>query len=411
MTAIGHSATPTPQEAPVETVCSRRKPVIGLPKCANPAEKRFPLTPEAVGLLTCNGFNVIIEADAAQSIHYSDSAYIKAGARIATRRDTLGADIVIHLAPLEVADIRLLCRGAMLLSLANFNRPQAREVIEELVKRKVVNIAIDLITDERGNHPFGDILSEINGRSAMTIAAAMLADPVNGKGILLGGIAGVIPCEVTVIGSCLAAMAAARSAMGLGAVVRIFDDDVYRLRTAIRQLGGGVIGSSVHPHALENALRTADVIVISDRSTPLPLEGNTDCLLKRKVLVFDLSASPAKAFPGMRAVDLGEIDIERAATCSSFALYNAAATQHGNRHTCFVNPGSAVPRTTAMALSDTFVTLLNQLAPRDASGPVSPLQPGLAEAALTFMGKVVNEKVAALAGMRFTDIRLLMSLS
>lgn len=400
-----------PQEALAEATVSRRRPAIGLPKCQNPAEKRFPLTPEAVGVLTREGFSVIMEGGAGESIHYSDNAYVKAGARIATRRDTLGADIVIHLAPLAVADIRQLCRGAVLLTLANFNRGQAREVVEELVKRRVVNIAIDLIADERGNHPFGDILSEINGRSAMTIASGMLADPVNGKGILLGGIAGVIPCEVTVIGSCLAAMAAARSAMGLGAVVRLFDDDVYRLRTAIRQLGGGVIGSSVHPHALENALRTADVIVVSDRTRPLPLEGNTECLLKKKVLVFDLSNSPGVAFPGMREVDLGEIDAEKASTCSSFALYNAAASLCGNRRTCFVNPGSAVPRTTAMALSDTFVTLLGQIAPRDGQGGLTPLCKGVEEATLTYMGKVVNERVAELAGMRFTDIRLLMSLS
>lgn len=411
MTPIDRGETPTPQEAPVETMTGRRRPVIGLPKCTNPAEKRFPLTPEAVGVLVGNGFNVNIEEGAAESIHYGDNAYVKAGARITSRRDALRADIVIHLAPLEVADIRQLSRSALLLSLANFNRPQAREVIEELIKRRVVNVAIDLIRDEQGNHPFGDILSEINGRSAMTIAAAMLADPVNGKGILLGGIAGVIPCEVTVIGSCLAAMAAARSAMGLGAVVRLFDDDVYRLRTALRQLGGGVIGSSVHPHALENALRTADIIVISDRSKPLPLECNTDCLLKRKVLVFDLSCTPGQAFPAMKTVDLGEIDVEKAAGSSSFALYNAAAEANGNRHTCFINAGSAVPRTTAMALSDTFVTLLTKIAGIEGSGPLLPLGPGLQEATLTFMGKVVNERVAKLAGIRFTDIRLLMSLS
>ena len=402
---------PVPQEAPVETVAPRKRAVIGLPKCDNPAEKRFPLTPEAVGVLTRNGFVVSMQQGAADSIHYGDNAYVKAGARIVTRRVALQADIVIHLAPLDVVDLRQLRRGALLLSLANFNRKQAVEVVDELVKRHIINIAIDLISDEHGNHPFGDILSEINGRSAMTIAAAMLADPINGKGILLGGIAGVIPCEVTVIGSCLAAMAAARSAMGLGAVVRLFDDDVYRLRTALRQLGGGVIGSSVHPHALENALRTADVIVVSDRSKSLPVEGKMECLLKRRVLVFDLSVTPGLAFPAMKQVDLGEIDAAIPGAISSFALYNSSAAEAGYSRTCFVNSGSAVPRTTAMALSDTIITLLGQIAGCEGSGAMLPLTPGLQEATLTFMGKVVNERVASVSGKRFTDIRLLLSLS
>lgn len=399
-----------PMEEAVATASPRRRVQIGLPKCANRAEKRFPLTPEAVAALTARGFKVLIEEGAASSIHYPDSAYVKAGARKAGRAETLGADIVIHLAPLDVADIRLLRKGAMLLTLANLDRPNAREVIEQLLARRVINIAIDRIRDEQGNLPFGDILSELNGRSALTIAAAMLADPVNGKGILLGGIAGVIPCEVTIIGSCLAACAAARSAMGLGAVVRLFDDDVYRLRTALRQLGGGVIGSSIHPHALENALRSADIIVITGAGHPLPLEGKIDGVLKRKVLIFDLSEAPGCALPGMKPVDMGAFDDSQGTSGTTYALFNREADSSSPRP-CFVNAGSAVPRTTAMALSDTFITLLSRIADCGGAGTMLPLTPGLQGAVLTFMGKAVNEDVARLAGVRCTDIRLLLSLS
>lgn len=404
-----------PQEAAAETATMRRRASIGLPKCVNNAEKRFPLTPEAVAALTRNGFTVLIEDGAASTIHYTDMAYVKAGARRASRHEALQCDIVIHLAPLPVADIRQLRRGALLLSLANLTRGNACEVITELMHRRIINIAIDMIRDEGGNRPFGDILSELNGRSALTLAAAMLADPVNGKGILLGGIAGVIPCEVTIIGSCLAACAAARSALGLGAIVRIFDDDVYRLRTAIRQLGGGVIGSSIHPHALENALRSADIVVITGDGAPLPLEGNLNTVLKRKVLVFDLSANPGTAFPGMRVVDLGEFGQDETLRTTTFALINDTCSADGadgmRRRACFVNSGSAVPRTTAMALSDTFITLLNHISDCEGAGALLPLTPGLQEATLTFMGKAVNKEVARLAGVRHTDIGILLSLS
>lgn len=410
MMQVDSDSMATPQEAAVEVATPRKRASVGLPKCMNSAEKRFPLTPEAVGALTRLGFSVLMESGAATYIHYPDSAYQRAGARIVPRRDALQADIVIHLAPLGIADIRMLRRGALLLSLANFSRPQGGAVVKELLARRVINIAIDLVRDERGNRPFGDILSEIDGRSAMTIAASMLADPVNGKGILLGGIAGVIPCEVTVIGSCLAACAAARSAMGLGAVVRLFDDDVYRLRSALRQLGDGVIGSSLHPHVLENALRTADVVVVTDRSTPLPIEGNPDGILKRKVLLFDLSETPGAALPTARQVDLGGLDTQDCREATGFAAINDLA-RLPEGCICFVNPGSTVPRTAAMALSDTFITLLNNIADCEGNGAMLPLTSGLQAATLTFMGKAVNERVARIAGIRCTDIRLLLSLS
>lgn len=412
MRPTDQGAAPTPLEAPAETLNARQRASIGLPKCDNTAEKRFPLTPEAVGALTRMGFEVKMESGAAAYIHYSDTDYVRAGAIMAGRGEALQADIVIHLAPLEIADIRRLRRGALLLSLANFNRKQGAEVVRELVGRRITNIAIDLVRDERGNRPFGDILSEIDGRSAMTIAASMLADPVNGKGILLGGIAGVIPCEVTVIGSCLAACAAARSATGLGAIVRLFDDDVYRLRTALRQLGDGVIGSSVHPHVLENALRTADVIVITDRCCELPMDSDTERILKRKVLIFDLSENPGEAFPKSRIVDLGDIDSRCCnAGGTGFAMINDINSDGNTCRACFVNPGNTVPRTAAMALSDTFITFLNCIAGCESSRAMLPLTPGLQVATLTFMGKAVNERVANLAGMRCTDIRLLLSLS
>lgn len=411
--------SPTPLEAPVETATAHRCAAIGLPRCMNAAEKRFPLTPEAVAAITRRGFTVLMEAGAAVSIHYPDEAYVRAGARIVPRRDTLQADIVIHLAPLDVADIRMLRRGALLLSLANFQRCNASEVVAELLHRRVINIAIDLIRDDHGNRPFGDILAELNGRSALTLAAAMLADPVNGKGILLGGIAGVIPCEVTIIGSCLAACAAARSALGLGATVRLFDDDVYRLRTALRQLGGGVIGSSIHPHALENALRAADILVLTGQGGPLPLEGNADGILKAKALIFDLSERPATAFPGLVPVDLGQFGYDESVRTTAYSLINRHIDGHDApqqvlsplRRPCFVNSGSAVPRTTAMALSDTFITLLSNIGAGESAGAMLPLTPGLQEATLTFMGKAVNREVADIAGVRHTDISLLLSLS
>ena len=387
---------PTPLEQAVETAVARRRLSIGLPRCVNSSEQRFPLTPESVGALTGRGFRVVIEENAAAHIHYADTAYMRAGAVIASRTETLEADIVIHLAPLPANDIACLRRGALLLTLANLGRDDGAEVIRRLLDRHIINIAIDLIADDEGHHPFADILSEIDGRAAMVMASSMLADPERGKGILLGGIAGVIPCEVVVLGSDLAACAAARSAVGLGATVKMFDDDVYRLRRALRRLGEGVVGSSLHPNALENALHTADVVICSSSQCRVEVDSEGEKIMKKGVLVFDITSQPGRTFPAMPLIDLG-----RSKTASPLA----------GRRCCHCNVGAAVPRTAAMALSDTFITLLDDIAGKGTCSNAIQLTHGIQQAALTFLGKAVNARVAAIAGVRYTDLNILLSLS
>ncbi len=181
----------TPLPSPLEAATCRRRLTIGLPKCMTRSERRFPLTPEAARNLTERGFCLLMEPGAAESIHYPDGAYSKGGVRFVTRRETLQADIVIHLAPLSVPDIGQLRKGALLLTLANFGRREGQEVVRRLLERRVINIAIDLIVDGYGHRPFADVMAEVSGRAAVTIASGMMADSERGKGILMGGVAGV----------------------------------------------------------------------------------------------------------------------------------------------------------------------------------------------------------------------------
>ena len=241
-----------PQEQPSVIATSRRNVTIGVPASESEAERRYPITPEAAGMLTDRGFTVRIETGAADSIHYTDTQYIQAGASVTTRQEALKSDIVIHLAPIARADARQLQRGALLLTLFH-QSAQDPAALCTLLERGITSIALDLITDNRGNMPFADILAEIDGRASIAIASSLLADASRGKGILIGGIAGIVPCEVTVIGSGIAALAAARSSLGLGAMVRMFDNDVYRLRGAIRELGSAVTGSAIIPHEIGRA--------------------------------------------------------------------------------------------------------------------------------------------------------------
>lgn len=389
-----HSATP--QEQPIAAATARRKITIGLPACNDPHERRFPLTPEGVKALVEKGYGVKMEENAARDIHYSDNAYTKCGAEISKRAEALCCDIVIHLAPLPCADLRRMRRGAMLLTLSHIESMTA-EIIGEMQRMSIISVAIDLIADDRGNRPFADILAEIDGRAAIALASSLLADSENGKGILLGGVAGINPCEVTIIGSGIAAIAAARSASGLGAIVRMFDDDVYSLRAAVRDLGPQIIGSVLHQRVLSGALATSDVVIVTSALCRISVDSDEASRMKRGVVTFDLSDNPGAVFRSMPTVDL--------------ASAHQSLDINTGRRLCYINAGSAVPRTAAMALSNTFYTMLDSIVTCEGLTNALKLTEGLRSGVLTFLGKVTNAKIASIAGTRFTDLNIFLQLS
>jgi alanine dehydrogenase len=386
---------PTPLEELADIATQQHTFTIGLPTCDSPGEHRFPLTPEAVEMLIDRGFIVKMQHGAAASINYGDYKYINAGAKIVDRREAFNCDIVLHLAPISHIDAGCMRRGAMLLTLLQAARQDAEAVLT-LLERGIISIALDLITDGQGNLPFNDILAEIDGRAAVAIASSLLADPAFGKGILLGGIAGIVPCEVTIIGSGIAACAAARSAVGLGAIVRMFDDDVYRLRAAMRELGAGVIGSALQPHVLVNALRSADVVVTTPITTPYVIHQDVVNDMKEGVVVFDLSQETGTIFPSLPVIDLG-----------STPLRDSTAT---GRLT-YIHAGNAIPRTAAMALSNTFLTFMTDIITCDGITNALKLLPGIQRAAYTFMGKIVNKELAEKLNVRHIDINLILRCS
>ncbi len=382
---------------PAATATGRRSVSVGVPASVSPAERRYPLTPEGAALLIERGYAVKIETGAAACINYTDMQYTRAGAQIVSRDEALRCDIVLHPAPMSPADARKLRRGALLFTLLHADAQDAM-ALRAVLDKGVVAIALDLVTDARGNRPFADILAEIDGRAAIAIASSLLADPAMGKGILIGGVAGVVPCEVTVIGSGIAAIAAARSAIGLGAMVRMFDNDVYRLRDAMRELGPGVVGSAMHPHVLEGALRSADIVLATPTGMPCSIGSDMVACMKKGVITFDLTHGAELTFPSLPTVDL------------------AAASPRdndsvGRNRVCYVNAGNAVPRTAAMALSNTLLTLFADIAACDGLTNALKIMPGLRNAVYAYLGRPVNRRIASVVGMRHVDINFFLQFS
>lgn len=289
-------------------------------------------------------------------------------------------------------------RGSVLLTLGQSVMDNAGSAAA-LLRKGVLTVAVERIEDRGSNRPIADILHEIDGCASMAIASALLTDPVHGKGILLGGVTGIVPCEVTVLGSGMGAIAAAHNALGLGATVRMFDNDLYSLRQAARVLRHEVIGSALHSHVLESSLRTADVVVATPATMPFALHSEAVGRMKKGVLTFDLTAAAdGSSFPSMTPVDL--------------ALASAVdGSLRTDNRICYVHAGSAVARTAAMALTNTLLTLLESIVSCEGPSNALKLHPGMQKATLTFFGKPVNPAVASMLRTRSVDISIFLTLS
>lgn len=383
----------TPQPQPTEVAERNKKPLIGLPSSCSTEEHRFPLTPEAVAILVENGYRVKMEENAGSSIQYTDMQYMKAGAEIVSRKEAFGCDIVIYLPSISTIEIKMMKRGSMLMSMFHFDENRA-DALQELLKRSIIYIAIELIADNEGNNPFADILAEIDGRAAITLGASMLLGPDFGKGILLGGVSGIVPCEVIVIGSGIAAQAAASSAIGIGAIVRMFDNDVYRLRQAKQAIGPALITSALHPKVLHNALKSADIVVATPTYRPYKIEAEDVDIMKKGVIIMDMTGNKPNVFPSLPHIPITS---------------GIPRKPQNQGRVYFTSIGNAAPRTAAMALSNTFLAMLDEMLHCDGIINCVKLKTGVQKAVITFFGKLVSHRAAKEVKMRAIDIHILLN--
>jgi alanine dehydrogenase len=207
------------------------------------------------------GHRVLVETNAGLGINYSDNHFSEMGAEIvATPMEVYQADYILKILPPTPREVALMKPRSTLFSMIQLNR-FASESYEGMMQKRINAFAYELITDDNHLSPILNVMSEIEGTSSVMIAAELLSNTRGGKGILLGGIPGVPPTEVIIIGAGNAGTVAARAALGLGASVKVFDDDINKLRKIQQVLGQGVFTSNFHPNVLRNAFASADVVV------------------------------------------------------------------------------------------------------------------------------------------------------
>ena len=387
-----------PQELLKELSKAGNRLLIGIPCERVEGERRLALTPEAVDMLTGRGHRVLVEAGAGLGINYSDNHYAEAGAEIvATPAEVYQADIILKILPPLTAEVMMMKPRTTLFSTVQFNN-FPHEAFELMMAKRITAIAYELLADDRQRCPVLNVISEIEGTASITIASELLSNTQGGKGILLGGIPGVSPTEVVIIGAGNAGTVATRAAMALGASVKVFDDDINKLRTIQQVLGQGLFTSTFHPNVLQNAFRSADVVIgamryINTRHRYIIAEDMIR-IMKRGALVIDLRVNQGGCFE---------------TTCCLSPSDPAVFEQYGVLHYCRQNISHRVARTTSMALSNIFVPMLFQLGEAGAVPGMVKSDPGIKNGVYMYCGKTVNNYVSNRFGLSSNNIDLYLS--
>ncbi|WP_080902655.1 alanine dehydrogenase [Parabacteroides sp. Marseille-P3160] len=373
-----------PQELLREISKVNNRLLIGIPRERGKGERRMPLTPEGVEILTGCGHQVLVESNAGLGINYSDNHFSEAGAVIVeTPAEVFQADIIIKILPPLAEEVALMKSRSILLSMVQFNIFET-EAYLLMMEKRITAISYELITDERGSSPVLNTSSEIEGATSITIASHLLSNLQGGKGILLGGVPGVPPTEIVIIGAGTAGTVAARAALGLGALVKVFDEDINNLRAIQSSLGQKVFTSNFHPKVLQNAFKTADVIIGAMRyinaRRHYVISEELIRTLKKGALVIDLRINQGGCFE---------------TTCGLKDSDPAIFEQYGVLHYCKANISNYVARTTSMAYSNLFVPILLTFGDMGAIQMMIRAENGFRNGVYMYHGKPVNEYVSS----------------
>jgi alanine dehydrogenase len=323
---------------------------IGIVRETYVGETRVPLIPFAVGELVRQGHRVVIQSDAGAASGFDDQAYREMGAGIVYSSDEAFArsKIVLKVYPPSWDEYGMLEDGQILFSFLQLSNA-TRKIVELLLARRVTAIGFEAIEEPGGNRPVLTAMSEIAGRMIVPIAAHHLQARHGGRGILLGGVPGVAPTTVVVLGAGVAGTNAALSASAMGAHVIVLDRDVARLRALTERSHAPIVTSTATPYNLQRFVPIADVLVgavfIEMEATPHLL----DRALVRRM-------RPGSVFVDV-AIDQGGCST----TSRPTTILDPVYVEEGVTHFCVPNIPALVPRTATVALSNILLPYLEQI--------------------------------------------------
>ncbi len=391
---ISPSFSYMPLEETLMVAHKKKQLFIGIPRETSFQENRVPLTPEGVSVLVNQGHEVVVEHMAGEGSFYFDNDYSEAGARIVyDKAEVYKATTILKSAPISLEEIDLLQTNQVVFS--PIHMPMLKhELLEKLISKKIIAIAFESIQDEEGNFPIVRSMSEIAGNYSILTAARYLSNTDNGKGVLLGGISGVPPASVLIIGAGVVAEFAARTAFGLGASVKIFDNSIYRLMKLQNNIGRRCFTSVLDPVILGEELKNADVAIGALKPvngvTPVVVSEQMVSNMKAGSVIIDVSIDRGGCFETSK-VTTHERPV--------FKMYDVI-------HYCVPNIASGVSRTASRAVSNVIMPILQQCADAGGVDELILTRKGLRNGVYMYKGSVTNAPIAKRFGFKYTDLDL-----
>ena len=370
---------------------------IGIPKETAFQENRIALSPEAVGVLVSNGNEVSIEHLAGEGSHYSDADYSEAGARIVfDRHEIYKCPILVKSAPIVSEDLPLLQLNQIIISPIHYSALQ-QEDIQKMMEKKITALSFENFKDASGTYPIVRSMSEIAGSAVMLIAAQYLSSFNKGKGVLLGGISGIPPTKVVIVGAGIVGESATRNALALGASVKVFDNDIYKLKQLQNNLGQRVWTSVLEPKILAKQLKTCEVAVgaLSNEYGRAPVVVTEEMVAAMR--------------PGSIIIDVA---IDRGGCFETSELTShekPTFVKHGVIHYGVPNIPSGFARTASQAISNVLMPLMLTISDEGGLDEMLWHDVNVREGIYLFKGALTDFYISQKFDLKYTDLNLLIA--
>ncbi len=370
---------------------------IGIPKEIAFQENRIALTPDAVGVLVANDHAVVVEHNAGEGSHYTDKDYSEAGAKIVyDRTEIFKSPILVKSAPVVEEDLPLLQLNQTIVSPIHLSALKSIH-IEKMMEKKSTALSFENLKDDSGTYPIVRSMSEIAGSAVMLIAGQYLSSFNNGKGVLLGGISGIPPTKVVIIGAGIVGEFATRNALALGASVKVFDNNVYRLKQLQNNLGQRCWTSVLEPRILAKQLKTCEVAVgaLSNEYGRAPVVVTEEMVAAMR--------------PGSIIIDVA---IDRGGcfeTSEMTSHENPIIIKHDVMHYGVPNIPSGFARTASQSISNVLMPLLLQISDEGGMEEMVWHNINLREGIYMFKGAVTDFYISQKFDLKYTDLNLLIA--
>ncbi len=394
---LADSAAIATQEQLMPVRVSKNELVIGVPKERGFQENRVALTPQSVKLLVAHGHHVIVESKAGDPSFFSDKDYSEAGATIATSIDEVyKCSCLVRVGPIPESEIEYLNPGQIVFSAIHLPT-LTEDYLKALLCKKIIGVAYEYLRDQKDSLPIVRSMSEIAGSTSILIAAEYISNRYQGSGKLLGGVTGIPPSRIVILGAGTVGEFAARTAIGLGAEVRVFDNFMGKLRRLQNNIGERIYTSVIHPDVLEYELIRADVAVgaIHGQGGRSPMIVSEDIVSKMKTgsIIIDVSIDQGGCF------ETSEVTTHARPTFK----------KHGVIHYCVPNIPSRVSQTASVALSNVMAPLIIDAGEQGGFDEFIWLDKGIRCGIYCYNGSITNKYLSERYKFSFTNIELIAS--